>query len=86
MLERYPRIEYRIELYQWVMSRQITLLADDGNTQGQTGETSTAKNVTWFHGLGGGNFFPNSATLPTGAPLVGLPGISMWGRLYQSRN
>ena len=50
------------EARQWVMSRQITLLADDGNTQSSTYPTSTAKNVTWFHGLGGGNFHPNSAT------------------------
>jgi prepilin-type N-terminal cleavage/methylation domain-containing protein len=50
------------EARQWVMSRQITLLADDGNTQSPTWDTSTAKNVTWFHGLGGGNFYPNSAT------------------------
>ena len=53
------------EARQWVMSRQITLLADDGNTQSRansTYDTGTAKNVTWFHGLGGGNFYPNSAT------------------------
>jgi len=46
----------------WVLARQITLLADDGNPQSSTFATSTAKNVTWFHGLGGGNFHPNSAT------------------------
>ena len=50
------------EARQWVMSRQITLLADDGNTQSSNYPTATAKNLTWFHGLGGGNFFPNSAT------------------------
>ena len=50
------------EARQWVMSRQITLLADDGNTQSSTYATATAKNLTWFHGLGGGNFYPNSAT------------------------
>ena len=50
------------EARQWVMSRQITLLADDGNTQSSNYATATAKNLTWFHGLGGGNFYPNSAT------------------------
>lgn len=70
------------EARNWVLARQVILLADDGNTQlttTNTYETSTAKNLTWFHNLGGGNMIANSATgiaqlgqLPAGsAPTTG---------------
>ena len=48
------------EARQWVLSRQVILLADDGNTQ--ITATPTAKNITWFRSLSASNMLPNSAT------------------------
>ena len=48
------------EARQWVLSRQLILLADDGNTQ--VAATPDAKNVTWFHSLKASSMLPNSAT------------------------
>ena len=48
------------EARQWVLARQLTLLADDGNPQ--VSAKPTANNVTWFHSLQASNMLPNSAT------------------------
>ena len=48
------------EARQWVLARQVILLADDGNTQ--ITATPTAKNITWFRSLSASNMLPNSAT------------------------
>ena len=61
----------------WVLARQVILLADDGNSQ--VSSTPTAKNVTWFHSLQASNMKANSAngiaqlgSLPAGsAPSAG---------------
>ena len=48
------------EARQWVLARQLILLADDGNPQ--VSAKPTANNVTWFHSLQASNMLPNSAT------------------------
>jgi len=61
----------------WVLARQVILLADDGNSQ--VSSTPTAKNVTWFHSLQASKMIANSAngiaqlgSLPAGsAPSAG---------------
>ena len=61
----------------WVLARQVILLADDGNSQ--VSSTPTAKNVTWFHSLSASKMIANSAngiaqlgSLPAGsAPSAG---------------
>ncbi len=48
------------EARNWVLARQVILLADDGNTQ--VSAAPTAKNVTWLHSLQASNMKANSAT------------------------